>query len=84
MKKLIIFFIMLAFISTCTTACTKQGQPKPNMIQSKRRFAQYVEPTSQKNPNAIDLSEGPKLQYDANLGPKNLEFDIKIIDPYKY
>ena len=30
----------------------------------------------------IDLSEGPKLRYDAKLGPKDLNFDFKIINPY--
>lgn len=54
------------------------------MIQSKRRFAEYVEPQNQKNPNTIDLSEGPKQNYNATFGPKNLDFDIKIVDPYKY
>ena len=52
------------------------------MIQSKRRFAEYVAPEAQKDPNTIDLSEGPKLKYDAKFGPKKLDFDIKIVDPY--
>ena len=30
----------------------------------------------------IDLSEGPKLRYDAKFGPQDLNFDIKIINPY--
>ena len=51
------------------------------MIQSKRRFAQYVE-TQNKSYNSIDLSEGPRQSYDANLGPQSLNFDIKIVDPY--
>ena len=84
MKKTFVLFLMLSFISVCTTACTNQRNPKKNMIQSKRRFAQYVEPQNQKDPNSIDLSEGPKLQYDKAMGPKNLNFDIKIVDPYKY
>jgi hypothetical protein len=41
-----------------------------------------MEPQQHKDPNTVDLSEGPKLKYDANLGPKNLNFDIKIVDPY--
>ena len=81
MKKALIFLLMLTFVSVCTTACTGNKQ-KPNLIQSKRRFAEYVEPQAQKDPNTIDLSDGPKLKYDAKLGPKNLDFDIKIIDPY--
>ena len=84
MKKFFAFILLLSFVSVCTTACSNQGKPKKNMIQSKRRFAEYVEPQQNKDPNRIDLSEGPKLKYDAKLGPQNLDFDIKIVDPYKY
>ena len=83
MKKYFVFLLALSFIITLCTACTG-GKQKPNMIQSKRRFAEYVEPQAQKDPNRIDLSEGPKQNYNANFGPKNLEFDIKIVDPYQY
>lgn len=82
MKKIFTFLLLLAFVSVSTTACSHNRKPKQNMIQSKRRFADYVEPQAQNDPNRIDLSEGPKLKYDAKLGPKNLDFDIKIIDPY--
>ena len=82
MKKVFVFFVMLFFISVCTTACTSNSASKPNLIQSKRRFAEYIEPSQQKDPNMIDLSEGPKQNYNAKFGPKNLDFDIKIIDPY--
>ena len=30
----------------------------------------------------IELSEGPKLRYNANFGPRDLNFDFKIINPY--
>lgn len=82
MKKFFVFFTMLSLISVLTTACTNQIHQKSNMIQSKRRFAEYVEPQVQKDPNAIDLSEGPRQNYNAKFGPKNPEFDIKIVDPY--
>lgn len=82
MKKALIFIIMFSLVSACTTACTNQHKPKPNMIQSKRRFAEYMEPQQQKDPNTIDLSEGPKQNYNAHFGPKNLDFDIKIVNPY--
>lgn len=84
MKKTAVLFIMLSLVCVLTTACSKQKEQKQNMIQSKRRFAEYVEPQNQKNPNTIDLSEGPKQNYNATFGPKNLDFDIKIVDPYKY
>lgn len=79
MKKFLTFFLLVSIVSFCTTACSAK-RPKQNLIQSKRRFAEYVEP--QKPANVIDLSEGPKLRYDAKLGPGSLNFDIKIVDPY--
>lgn len=82
MKKILTLLLIFSLVSVCTSACSLKQTNKPNMIQSKRRFADYVEPQQQKNTNTIDLSEGPKLRYDANLGPKNLNFDIKIVDPY--
>jgi len=81
MKKVCTFILMMSICLLFTSACTKH--PQKSIVQSKRRFAQYVEPNQvQKDKNIIDLSEGPKLHYDANLGPKNLNFDIKIVDPY--
>ena len=52
------------------------------MVQAKRRFAKYVEPQKENNVGQIDLSEGPRLKYDANFGPKTPNFDIKIVNPY--
>jgi len=81
MKKTVIFLIILSLVSVFTTACTNQRKPKQNMVQAQRRFAKYLD-SEQKNPNAIDLSEGPKQHYNADFGPSNPEFDIKIINPY--
>ena len=80
MNKLFIFCILLVFTLVVTTACSGSNANKPNMIQSKRRFAQYVE--QNQNPNAVDLSEGPRLKYDMDMGPKDLNFDIKITSPF--
>ena len=82
MKNLFVLFVISAFVLVNITACTNQKKVKANMIQAKRRFAEYVEPQTQKTSGTIDLSEGPKLDYDRKFGPKNLNFDIKIIDPY--
>ena len=82
MKKLMVLFLLTVFVCLFTTACAEKKVKKQNLIQSKRRFAQYMEPQSQKDMHSIDLSEGPKLKYDAQLGPQNLNFDIKIVDPY--
>ena len=81
MKKICIFLLMLSFVTTFTTACTHK--PKQSMVQSKRRFAQYVETQNNSTgARTVDLSEGPKLNYDAKMGPQTLNFDIKIVDPY--
>lgn len=80
MKKICIFLLLLSFITVFTSGCNIK-QKNSNLVQSKRRFAQYVEPQKQ-NSGTVDLSEGPKLNYDAKLGPQNLNFDIKIVDPY--
>ena len=83
MKKTLTLLIMFSLICVCTTACTKQQKPKQNMIKAERRFAKYLnEEHQQQNPNAIDLSEGPRQNYNAKFGPQNPEFDIKIVDPY--
>ena len=80
MKKVCSIIMLLSFICSMTTACTKQ-QVKKSMVQSKRRFAQYVESQKQEK-NVVDLSEGPKLRYEANFGPNSPNFEIKIVDPY--
>lgn len=67
-----------SILSFCVSACT--AKPNGSMIKSKRRFAEYIEP--QKHPGVVDLSDGLKLRYDANFGPKSPEFDIKIKNPY--
>ena len=58
---------------------------KSSTINYQRRLAQYL-PSDNKNTNNvggfIDLSEGPKLQYEGHLGPKDLDFDVKIKNPY--
>jgi len=82
MKKLLVLIIFSAFILVNITACSNKKNSTANMIQAKRRFAEYVEPQTQKGSGTIDLSEGPKLNYEAKFGPKNLNFDIKIVDPY--
>ena len=81
MKQICILILMTIFICSITSACsTKQ---KPNMVQAQRRFAKYVTPTqSSQTGGVVDLSEGPKLNYDAKFGPQNVNFDVKIVDPY--
>ena len=84
MKKFLSALLILSFVSIMTSACSTKKQ-KPNLIQSKRRFEKYVTPQDQQGASGgIDLSEGPKTNYHGNLGPKDLNFDIKIVDPYSF
>lgn len=64
------------------SACTVKEQ-KATMVQAKRRFAKYVEPQKQKDIGQVDLSEGPRLKYDVDFGPKNPSFEFKIVNPYR-
>ena len=80
MKKFCVLLMLLSMI--CVMSSSSTTHTKQPLIQSKRRFAEYVEPQQTTDGSRIDLSEGPKLRYDANFGPSNLNFDIKIIDPY--
>lgn len=78
MYKICILMIFSLILSVCVSACNKQQNS--TMVQSQRRLAKYLEP--QKENGVVDLSEGPKLKYNANFGPKNPSFDFKIINPY--
>ena len=81
MKKACIFLLCLGIIaagvlfSGCTSKSSKQT------INYNRRLQKYLPANST---GTIDLSEGPRTKYDANLGPQDLNFDIKITNPYKY
>ena len=80
MKKygLLIFCILISTV--LLTACsTVPNSP----IKYERKLGKYFGDEQNKNSGTtIDLSEGPKLKYDAKFGPKELNFDIKIVNPY--
>ena len=84
MKKACIIFLCLGIIvagvlfSGCTAKNNKQT------INYQRRLQNYLPAETTGSIKTIDLSEGPKAKYDANLGPPDLNFDIKINNPYKY
>lgn len=75
--------LVLCFLVSCLflSACNIKQENSP--IKYQRRLEQYL---PQDNPKPaggrVDLSEGPKLRYDAKFGPKDLNFDIKIVNPY--
>ena len=51
-------------------------------IKYERKLGKYFEEDNRQLGGVIDLSEGPKLKYNAKFGPKDLNFDIKIVNPY--
>lgn len=65
--------------------CGCNIKPSKSPIKYTRRLEQYIQPEeTQKKPQGrtIDLSEGPRVKYEKNLGPKDLNFDIKVVTPY--
>ena len=81
MKKHGLFILCLLISSVLLSACnTTPNSP----IKYERKLGKYFESDGNNKPSGgvIDLSEGPKLRYNANFGPRDLNFDIKIINPY--
>lgn len=82
MKKVTLIMLCFVFSTVVFSACTpKQKAPA---IKYQRKLEKYLpqENNAPKAKNTVDLSEGPKLKYDAKFGPKDLNFDIKVVNPY--
>ena len=79
MKKFCLIFVCLVISAVGLSACTVDNGK--STIKYKRKLEKYL-PSEQQTGGAIDLSDGPKLRYDAKFGPQDLNFDIKIINPY--
>lgn len=80
MKKNSLLIVCLLLSSFLLTACSSSSN---STIKYERKLGKYFESDNNSHSgNTIDLSEGPKLRYDANFGPRDLNFDIKIINPY--
>ena len=80
MGKICCLIIMSCVFSLFLSACTiKQSTP---MIKSERRLGKYIQPQKEQKGGVVDLSEGPRLKYDAVFGPKTPSFDFKIVNPY--
>ena len=80
MKKYSLFIVCLLVSIFFLSACS--ATPK-SPIKYERKLGKYFESEKNKNQGGtVDLSEGPKLRYDAKFGPQELNFDIKIINPY--
>ena len=83
MKKFVFVLACVLVANIFLTACTVSK--KPQTINYNRRLQQYLPADTSKQRSSggmIDLSEGPKLKYEGNLGPNDLNFDIKIKNPY--
>ncbi|GEM_PF-1382413 len=87
MKKygLVILSVLILCSVFCLTACTPPK--KQQAINYQRKLEKYL-PAEQRsttsNGGAIDLSEGPRLKYDAKMGPGDMNFDVKVVNPYSF
>lgn len=81
MEKYCLFIVCIITASFLFSGCnTKQSN---NTINYHRRLEKYLPSEKVQNSGGVvDLSEGPKTRYDAKFGPKDLNFDIKINNPY--
>lgn len=80
MKNYSLLIVCLLASSILLSACNATPE---SPIKYERKLGKYFESEENKPIGGmIDLSEGPKLRYNANFGPKDLNFDIKIINPY--
>lgn len=79
MEKKCLFIVCLLASCVLFSGCNIQSNKSP--IKYQRRLEKYL-PTEKPNTKTVDLSEGPKTRYDAKFGPKDLNFDIKIHNPY--
>lgn len=83
MKIFSLIIVCLCIIASVSflSACNIKTQ---SPIKYQRKLEKYF--SSEKKASSadrmIDLSEGPRQRYDANFGPKDLNFDIKIVNPY--
>lgn len=72
---IVCLLISSVLLSACNAAPTSP-------IKYERKLGKYFESENKSAGATIDLSEGPKLRYNAYFGPKDLNFDFKIINPY--
>lgn len=79
MKKFSILVLCLIVMSLFLSACTTTTK---SPIKYERKLGKYFQNENTPQGEMIDLSEGPRLNYDGNLGPKDLNFEMKLITPY--
>lgn len=82
MKKIFCIVLLCSLVSFFGSACNVKHSSN-SMIKSQRRFAKYIEPQKEERKGGtIDLSEGQKLRYEADFGPRTPSFEFKIVNPY--
>ena len=81
MKKICALIVFVLTLMMLTSACHIKRVDN-SMVKAERRFAKYVETPQRADSQYVDLSEGPRIKYDRYVGPQNLNFDFKIVDPY--
>jgi len=79
MKKYYFLVLSLMVLSILLTACSSKPD---STIKYERKLGKYFESENKTTGGVIDLSEGPKLKYNAKFGPNDLNFDFKIVNPY--
>lgn len=81
MKNHILLIVCLLTSSVLLTACNV-GTSSSSMVKAQRRLEKYLPSENKPQGKVVDLREGPNLRYDSKFGPKDLNFDFKIINPY--
>lgn len=79
MKKFCLIVVCFIVAAVLLSACEMNNGS--STIKYKRKLEKYF-PSEEHQAGTIDLSEGPKLRYNADFGPRDLNFDIKIVNPY--
>ena len=79
MEKYSVLIVCLLISAVLLSACNAQPQ---SPIKYKRKIEQYLPASNTSSSGMVDLSEGPRQNYDARFGPRDLNFDIKIVNPY--
>jgi len=80
MKNYSLLIVCLLLSSVLLSGCNVATN---SPIKYERKLGKYFEKQDNRPTGGmIDLSEGPKTKYNAIFGPKDLNFDIKIVNPY--
>lgn len=82
MKNFAYLLVCLTIAGILLSGCALKNKTQTINYQGRLRKYLPSDSSSTSRVGSIDLSEGPKLKYEANLGPNDLNFDITIKNPY--